>query len=47
MSFYHLPFGHAEWHVDSRDPATKRPLRDAGQPAEIVTVPRRFVRRPR
>jgi hypothetical protein len=20
MSFYHLPFGHTEWRVDSRDP---------------------------
>ena len=47
MSFYHLPFGHAEWHVDSRDPAAKRPLREVGQLAETVIVPRRVVRRPR
>ena len=27
MTFYPLPFGHAEWRVDSRDPRlTRRPL---------------------
>jgi hypothetical protein len=47
MSFYHLPFGHAEWHVDSRDPAAKRPLREASQLADTLAAPQRFTRRPR
>ena len=35
MAFYHLPFGHAEWHVDRRDP----------HPARIAVEERRRQRR--
>lgn len=41
MPFYHLPFGHAEWHTDPRDPRALRASRDTHGPR------RASVRRPR
>ena len=41
MSFYQLPFGHTEWHVDSRNPAAQRPVVPAELPLRRPRVTRR------